>query len=228
MVNIPPGSVPGAQTVFCFACLSSFVILQTTQGSTASIHLLFPSRAQLRKSFFFFFLYRRLSAAWTRLLVLLKLQLRGTSPRPGWLCFTVRFTETVLSRENRPTALGNDVQVAKVVSTQNKPTAHRKEEPFEQHPDTQPLLGWLRCAQPLQMLVGECRGRHPWRRRIVTFTWKEALKLFFFLPSPCQWAVIHLHVFYMCSFKGWGVCVCVNSPRSSGTCWDNCWPPPRC
>lgn len=35
--------------------------------------------------FCFFFLHRRLSAACTGLLVLLKRQLRGTSPRPGWL-----------------------------------------------------------------------------------------------------------------------------------------------
>lgn len=74
------------------------------------------------------------------------------------------------SEPRGPTALRNDAQAAKVVHTQNKPTAHRKEEPFEQHPDIQPLLQWMVYGQPLQMLVGECRGRHPWRRRMVTFT----------------------------------------------------------
>lgn len=82
-----------------------------------------------------------------------------------WISFTVAAFEiqwNSLKQSEPPTALGND--------------AHRKEEPFEEHPDTQPLLQGLLPAQPLQMLVGECRGRHPWRRRMVTFTWKEALK----------------------------------------------------
>lgn len=29
------------------------------------------------------------------------------------------------------------------------------------------------CSQPLQKQFGECRGWHPCRRRMVTFTWKQ-------------------------------------------------------
>lgn len=41
--------------------------------------------------------------------------------------------------------------------------------------------------------MGECRGRHPWRRRMVTFTWKEALGVLFFNE---------FHVLYRWSLRG--------------------------
>lgn len=185
--------------------------MQVIQGSTRNIRLLFPSRAKLNNKVFDYD-----DACW------LKRRSRGTSPCSArsasqWRqALHLRFVERVVVRSEPPTAVGNDAQVAKVVSAENTPPPVR-----ERKSRSLSRGGWF-CGQPLQILMGECRGRHPWRRRMVTFTWKEALGLFlgvFFSD------LLTSSTFYTCKLCEDGR---MNSPRSSETCWGTCWPPPWC
>lgn len=54
----------------------------------------------------------------------------------------LRFIKTVLDRSEPPTHSRGKLCLGGA-SAQNKPTTHRKEEPFGQHPGAQPLLGWM-------------------------------------------------------------------------------------
>lgn len=130
-----------------------------------------------------------------------------------------RFVERVVVRSEPPTAVGNDAQVAKVVSAENTPPTQRKEEPLGQHPDLQPLLGWMVLWSAAADADGRMQRAAPVEAQDGHFHLKGGIRVVF-----CDF-------FLMSStFYTGGVCEDrrMNSPRSSETCWGTCWPPPRC
>lgn len=108
--------------------------------------------------------------------------------------------------------MGNDAQVAKVVSAENTPPTQRKEEPSGQHPDLQPLLGWMVWWSAAADADGRMQRAAPVEAQDGHFHLKGGVRVVFrvFFSD-----LLMSSTFYTCELCEGGR---MNSPRSSETC----------